>query len=114
MAFAWEGKTPEGHLSRKQSMKIENAPFDVVVSGYSAEAETLLNGKDALAVRDELGRFAKTVTTATEGVERDEYTERLFNALRGRKIQIPDGLDTRRERAAFGMALSRAYLRSIQ
>ena len=61
------------------------------------------------SVRDELGRFAKQ--SITEGVERHEYTERLFNALRGRKFKFRT-LDTRRERAFFGMALR--LLRSIQ
>lgn len=108
------GKTPEGYMQRREAKSREKVPLDEIVNEYTAPVTGMLEGRDATTVKDELSRFAKDLTEAREGVEQDELTDRLFNALRMRKIEIPEWIDTKRERAAFGLALARGYIRSLQ
>ena len=105
--------TPEARLGQRQLRDRKRAPLDVIVNTYWDQAEKMLNGEAAIAVREETKRFAEKITKAREGVEQEEHVSNLFNALKNRKIEMPDGLDTEREKIAFGLALSRVYLQSV-
>ncbi len=101
-------------MRRQQEQSRQKKTLDEISHEFAAHVNGMLSGEDQMVIKDELSRFAKDITVAREGLEQDELTERLFNALRNRKIELPDWIDTKRERAAFGLALSRAYMRSLQ
>lgn len=111
MAFTWEGNSPEGSLIRRQSLARERGSFDRIVHDYLNRAEELLAGGKA---GEEVARFAGALNEAKEGLERDDIAERLFGALNMRGVKVPEEVETKSERAAFGVALARSYIRSLQ
>ncbi|MDO8514366.1 MAG: hypothetical protein Q7S50_02360 [bacterium] len=106
--------TPEGQASRAEIRKRALIPPNVLAREYVHEAGRILKGKNSVAVREEVGRFAKEITTARVESEQDEYLERLTNALSIRKLGVfADIPDDKHERAAFLFALIGAYQRAL-
>ena len=115
MAFEWNrmGRTPEARLSDRQESDRSRMSPETLSASYDPYADKLLQGKDSSAVRDEVGRFAKRIEDAREGSEQDGFAEDMINALRLRGVDVPGGIDSARERAAWVLALARRYLQSL-
>jgi hypothetical protein len=116
MTFAWEGKTPEGYVSRAdlQERRRKAGTLEQLSRLYASTAESALSGPEGNKFRDEAARFATRVLSATEGLEQGEQLDALLNALALRKAEVLETLpDDVHERRAFAFALVRAYKQSI-
>jgi len=102
--------TPEDVMLRQERHRREGESMEHLEHSYTAQANGLLKDE---RVRDEVGRFSKNIISAREGVEQDDYASRLFDALKLRRIEIPD-FDNNRERSAFALALARRHEQSLQ
>ncbi len=116
MGFEWGGmeKTPEAELARRETRQRGRKSSVELAHTYTASADALLSGESSIAVKDELSRFARKLLSAREGFEQGEYVKQLLNSLRLRKIEIPDWMDSDKDRTAFAIALSRRYEQSLQ
>jgi len=115
MAFSWEGKTPEGYLSRSQQKTREVAGIESVSTTYERQAKEMLAGPDADAVHDEIARFVERIQSSRDSVQREDGLMQLLNALKLRKVSgLADIPDEAGERNAFALALVHAYQKSLQ
>jgi len=101
--------TPEDVMLRQERHRREGESMEHLEHSYTAQANGLLKDE---RVRDEVSRFSKDVISAREGVEQDDYASRLFDALKLRRIEIPD-FDNNRERSACALALARRHEQSL-
>lgn len=117
MAFEWGRmkQTPEGVVGREQLRRRGNEnTMEELADGYTRQAKEILSGKDAMIARDEVSRFAKKISSE-QGPQQYEYLKDLVGALSRRKSSFFDEVpDDEHERAAFGLALVRAYEKSLQ
>lgn len=99
----------------KQERERSRVPLDELAAQHRGKAREILEGADGNAVRDEITRFADTITSAREGFEQDGAVKRLLDAIVLRKSGLWDEIPPdKKERAAFALALVRAHKEGVQ